>query len=191
MVRAPDEAMQFLWATCKKDGKPHARDSWELELKRDDKVKVIKDMGNDWFVVLNGKEMKGWAHGSWLDFENRKVRADAREAYTRFQEDVRTALVPGQLRDFPAMASYMDVCTKVECQPLKEEVSLLGICVHDLLALLQGSGKVSYEWLKEKRNVWHPDRFARFCLAECSERLKPMAEKMFVMYGVLMDACNG
>lgn len=87
------------------------------------------------------------------------------------------------------MKSYVHDCTKVECKPQKQDESLLGICVHDLLALLEGSGRFSYEWLKEGRNLWHPDRFAQFCKPEEAERLKPMAEEMFVMYGILMDEC--
>ena len=57
-------------------------------------------------------------------------------------------------------------------------------------ALLQASGKYSYEWLKEERNLWHPDRFARFVHPDHMERLTLMAEQMFVMYGILMEACK-
>jgi hypothetical protein len=88
------------------------------------------------------------------------------------------------------MTKYVDECTRAGCQPLKEDVSGLGICTHDLLVLLQASGKYSYGWLKEERNVWHPDRYARFCHPDHVERLRLQAEQMFVMYGILMEDCK-
>jgi methylenetetrahydrofolate dehydrogenase (NADP+)/methenyltetrahydrofolate cyclohydrolase/formyltetrahydrofolate synthetase len=191
VAQRPEKSIPLQWATSKKSGRPHAQESWELELKKGEQVEVIQDMGRDWFVVMDKRRGKGWAHGSWLDFGNRRVHADAKHAYKQFEEDLGKALVPGQLCSFPTMTSYvLDACTKAECQPLREDISLLGICVHDLLALLEGSGRYSYEWLKEGRNCWHPDRFARFCHPGHADRLKPMAEQMFVMYGMLMEVCR-
>jgi methylenetetrahydrofolate dehydrogenase (NADP+)/methenyltetrahydrofolate cyclohydrolase/formyltetrahydrofolate synthetase len=57
-----------------------------------------------------------------------------------------------------------------------------------LEVLLRGSGRYSYAWLKEERNIWHPDRFSRFCQADFVDQLKVKAEQMFVLYGVLMQA---
>jgi methylenetetrahydrofolate dehydrogenase (NADP+)/methenyltetrahydrofolate cyclohydrolase/formyltetrahydrofolate synthetase len=190
MARSPEEPVPFQWATAKKSGRPHGADAWEAELRKGEKIKVIRDMGRDWFVVVDRKGVKGYVHGSWIDFGDRAVHKDSKVAYGQFQGDLQRLLIPGQLQRFPAMTSYVDECTKPDCQSLKENVSSLGICVHDLLVLLQGSGKYSYEWLKEGRNVWHPDRFARFCHSDQMEGLKLKAEQMFVMYGILMEVCK-
>jgi methylenetetrahydrofolate dehydrogenase (NADP+)/methenyltetrahydrofolate cyclohydrolase/formyltetrahydrofolate synthetase len=159
-------------------------------LRKGETVKVIHDMGRNWFVVTDKKDVKGFVHGSWLVFGDGAVHKDSKTAYGQFVEDIRELLKPGQLQSFLAMTSYVDECTERDCQLLKEDVSKLGICTHDLRALLQASGKYSYEWLKEERNLWHPDRFARFIHPDHMERLTLMAEQMFVMYGILMEACK-
>lgn len=183
---SPDESSQlmaltqgtvtFKWATSKKSGRPHPSDAWELKLKKGQRVKVLRDMGRDWHIAVDNKGAKGWVHGSWLDFGDDKVHTDSRAAYTQFVLDLQKLLIPRELHDFPIMKSYVNECSRAECKPQKEDASLLGICIHDLLVLLEGSGQISYEWLKEGRNVWHPDRFAQFCQPEQAERLKPTAE---------------
>ncbi|CAN9150388.1 unnamed protein product [Alternaria alternata] len=185
-----EDDVSFQWATTKKSGRPHRADSWELVLRKGETVKVIHDMGRNWFVVTDKKDVKGFVHGSWLVFGDGAVHKDSKTAYGQFVEDIRELLKPGQLQSFLAMTSYVDECTERDCQLLKEDVSKLGICTHDLRALLQASGKYSYEWLKEERNLWHPDRFARFIHPDHMERLTLMAEQMFVMYGILMEACK-
>ena len=85
------------------------------------------------------------------------------------------------------MTSYVDECTEPDCQLAKEDVSSVGICVHDLLVLMMGSGRYDYKLLKGQRNVWHPDKFGQFCHPDHAERLKPMAEQMFVLFGILME----
>ncbi|KAJ4991584.1 hypothetical protein SVAN01_02965 [Stagonosporopsis vannaccii] len=185
----PDETKSFRWAICKRGGRPHASDSWELELQVGQLVKVWEDRGGHWFVVEVHGGMVGWAHGSRLAFCGTKMHKDPRGTYLQFQEDVRKLLVPGQLREFPPLSEYMDVCSNAACKPAKGS-SQLGICVHDLQALLEGSSCYCYEWLKEERNMWHPDRFARFCHTDHREELKTSAQEVFVMYGVLMDMCR-
>ena len=128
-------------------------------------------------------------HGSWLAFCGSRVPEDARNTYTQFQNDMRKLLVPGQLREFPPFREYMSDCTNAACQPLKEDTEL-GICAHDLQMLLEGSGQYCYDWLKEERNVWHPDKFARYCQPSHKEHLKSSAQEVFVLYGVLMDNCE-
>ena len=186
-VERSDKPREYQWATCKKSGRPHVGELRELRVIKNEKIKILRDMGRDWFIAERREGTQGWVHRSWLDFSNQKSRPDAKRAYAQFREDVQKVLETGQTCDFPIMASYIDSCTKPDCQPLKETDSLLGICIHDLMVLLDGSGRYSYEWLKEERNAWHPDRFARFCHPEHADRLKPMAEQMFVLYGVLMD----
>jgi|TARA_R110002003_G_scaffold117_23_gene10508 hypothetical protein len=151
------------------------------------KVKVLQDMGNDWYLVEGTKGMKGWAHGSWLDFSNREPQQDARNAHARFSDDLQKMQVSGQLRDFPKMDGYMNVCTRAECKTLKDDCDSVGICLHDLQALLQGSELYGLQYVKEGRNLWHPDRFARFCQADAAHQLKVKAEQMFVLYGLLME----
>ncbi|CAA9962479.1 SH3 3 domain containing protein [Pyrenophora teres f. maculata] len=184
----PEEDVPFQWATSKKSGRPHRNDGWELELTKGKKVKVTRDMGRGWFLVMGAQGRQGYVHGSWLDFGDGKVHRDLQAAYTQFRGDVKMLqLAPGWLVKFPNMASYVDECSQLGCQQLKEDDTKLGICIHDLRELLAASGKCSYEWLREGRNVWHPDRFARFCHAEHVDEMKPMAEQMFVMYTKLMD----
>jgi hypothetical protein len=182
------EADTSLLATSKKKGRPHGQDSWELEIKKGEQLKVIRDMGRNWYVVMDRRGRKGWVHGSWLNFGNRKVHANAKAAYRQFKDDIDQMLISGQLRTFPPMSTYVDTCTRPGCRSLKDNPARLGICVHDLAILLEGSGACSYGWLKAERNVWHPDRFARFCRREHADHLKSLAEQMFVMYGKLMEA---
>jgi methylenetetrahydrofolate dehydrogenase (NADP+)/methenyltetrahydrofolate cyclohydrolase/formyltetrahydrofolate synthetase len=175
-----------LWATSKRAGSSHL-DAWELELKQGEKVKILQEMGSDWFVVEGRKGIKGWVHGSWLDFSNRQTRPDARTAYHQFSGEIQDMLVPGQPRAFPSLANYADSCTRAGCRPVKDDGSLTGLCLHDLETLLRGSGCYAYAWLKEQRNIWHPDRFARFCQPAHAGQLKVKAEQLFVLYGVLMQ----
>lgn len=95
-------------------------------------------------------------------------------------------MVPGKLREFPPVKNYANTCKKVECQPLKKDKSLKGICVHDLSNLLQALGSFGRQWVNAGRNVWHPDKFARFCVQERVGDLKPKAQEMFVLYSILM-----
>ncbi|KAF2623885.1 hypothetical protein BU25DRAFT_349118 [Macroventuria anomochaeta] len=184
--RKPEKPKLFRWAISKRNGRPHPGESWELELKEGQKVKVWDHMGRDWHIVEGRGGTKGWVHGTWLEFCGSKVHKDPRHNYTLFQDDMRKLLIPGQLREFPPLCEYMSVCSNAACEPLKGG-SKPGICIHDLQTLLEGSGCYSYEWLKEERNVWHPDKFARYCHPEHKEHLKTSAQEVFVLYGVLMD----
>lgn len=181
------EDTHFLWAVSKRAGRPH-RDEWELDLNKGERVKVLQDMGCDWFVVEGRKAVKGWVHRSWLNFSNGQLHRDPKTAYSRFIDEMQKILVPGQLRSFPSISDYIDLCTRSECRSTKDDGNLTGVCYHDLEGLLRGSGRYSYAWLKEERNIWHPDRFSRFCQADFVDQLKVKAEQMFVLYGVLMQA---
>jgi hypothetical protein len=187
--REPEKPESFRWAVSKQEGRPHASDSWELKLKKGQKVKVWKDKGNDWYIVETERGAKGYAHGSWLAFYGNRALRDPGGTYAQFQADMRALLIPSQLRVFPSLREYMLDCTNAACEQLKS-TSQLGICVHDLQTLLEGSGRYCYEWLKEERIVWHPDKFARYCHTDHKEELKTYAQEMFVLYGVLMDMCR-
>jgi hypothetical protein len=187
--REPEKPKFFRWAISKNTGRPHPKDSWELELKKGQKIKVWEDLGNNWYMAENGLGIKGWVHGTWLAFCGSRVHKDPRSTYIQFQEDMRRLLVPGQLHDFPPLRDYMSECVNAACQPLKITTQI-GICVHDLHTLLEGSGQYCYDWLKEERNVWHPDKFARYCHPARKGQLKGSAQEVFVLYGVLMDMCE-
>lgn len=189
IAREPEKPAFFRWAISKGEGRPHASDTWEVKLKRGKKVKVWKDQGNDWYIIETEKGEKGYAHGSWLAFYGNRALKDPGRTYAQFQADMRTLLVPNQLRTFPSLREYMLDCTNAACEQRKS-TSQLGICVHDLQTLLEGSGRYCYEWLKEERIVWHPDKFARYCHTDHKEELKTYAQEMFVLYGVLMDMCR-
>ncbi|KAL7774985.1 hypothetical protein CFE70_005900 [Pyrenophora teres f. teres 0-1] len=158
----PEEDVPFQWATSKKSGRPHRNDGWELELTKGKKIKVTRDMGRGWFLVMGAQGRQGYVHGSWLDFGDGKVHRDLQAAYTQFRGDVKMLqLAPGWLVKFPNMASYVDECSQLGCQQLKEDDTKLGICIHDLRELLAASEHV--------------------------DEMKPMAEQMFVMYTKLME----
>lgn len=171
------------WATSKKEGRPHKSDTWELDLKKGERVEIFRDMGNDWYVGMGPEGILGMCHHSWLTFDTE----GSRDTYTLFHEHCLKILVPGKLRDFPPVKYYANTCKKGECQLLKKNQSLLGICEHDLRDLLQASGSFDRSWVKAGRNNWHPDKFARFCVPDRVEDLKPKAQEMFVLYGILIE----
>ncbi|KAF9728780.1 hypothetical protein PMIN03_011702 [Paraphaeosphaeria minitans] len=179
--------LMFQWAVSKYTGCSHARDTWELELKKGERVKVLKYMGNDWFFVENRRNEHGWVHKSWLDFQQMTPHVDPRKAYARFTVDVEKMFKAGNIRMFPVLNLYMNACTKDTCSPLKTDPHYLGICHHDLHELMRGSGDYSLDTLKTERNKWHPDRFARFCHPHHRETLREKAQALFVLFGVLME----
>lgn len=183
-MRAGKHPRPYRWARSKHTGRPHPKEPWELILRKDEMLKVIENRGNKWFIVSNSRGIKGWAHSSWLSFRFNH-HADPGEAYSRYVEDMESCLKPGQLRSFPEMSRYMDSCAEEACKPMKQEY--LGICSHDLARLLRGSGHYTRESLKEERNKWHPDKFARFCHPESRDKLRKKAEAVFVLHGVLID----
>lgn len=196
------DGFKMRFAISKKSGRPHLGEDRELYLNAGQKITVFKDMGRNWYVAEDMEGTKGWVHGSWLDFEDRKARSregmkkesnvhtreNAPEAYSRFVKHIQSLfLADRNLCDFPSLAPFMAECTLPECEQTEGDKPSVGICRHDLAKLLEGSGQYSFEWLKEQRNMWHPDRFARFCHAAHADRLKLQAEQMFVLYGQLMD----
>ena len=184
-----DSPKRFQWAISKRDGRPHPGEPWELELKKGQKVKLCEDMGRNWHIVEGRNGIKGWAHGTWLQYCGSKVHKDSRSTYSQFQRDMRELLVPGQICEFPALTEYMTTCSITACEAMRGNTQLRA-CVHDLQTLLVGSGCYSFQWLKEERNIWHPDKFARYCHPEHKERLIACAQEVFVLYGVLMDMCS-
>jgi methylenetetrahydrofolate dehydrogenase (NADP+)/methenyltetrahydrofolate cyclohydrolase/formyltetrahydrofolate synthetase len=183
--------LTFRWATCTKTGRPHgpSQDMWELRVKKGQTIKVLQSAGGDWHIVVDQKGMKGYAHSSWLDFTNRLHHQPLEKpegAWRRYSDDVKK-MVSGPVSNFLDMTDYVNDCTRAGCQLVKDSESSLGICAHDLRVLLGGSGCYCLEWLKEDRNKWHPDRFARLCAPQHAGLLKVKAQQLFVLYGILME----
>lgn len=172
------------WAYSKRAGRSHRTDEWELHLEKGARLRVLQDMGNDWYIVQNRQGKKGYAHGSSLDLREIQYRM----AYTRYADEMTKSLEPGMLKFFPDLASFVNDCEEEACDPAKAENAGLRICAHDLCNILRGSGEYSLEFLKHERNRFHPDRFARFCHPDHREELKAKAQALFVLFGVLMDS---
>ncbi|KAJ4350046.1 uncharacterized protein N0V89_008667 [Didymosphaeria variabile] len=177
----------FQWAISKHTGRSHAKDSWELDLKKGERVKILKYFGNDWFFVENRRGENGWVHKAWLDFQQMIPHVDPQEAYTQFTVDVEKMLKAGNICSFPDLSRYMSACTKDACSPLKKDTHCLGICIHDLHELMCGSGEYDLDRLKMERHKWHPDKFARYCHPDHRDTLREKAQAVFVLFGVLMD----
>lgn len=176
----------YQWARSKQKGRAHTTDTWELMLKKDERLKVVQSMGNGWYMLQNSDGDKGWAHVNSLVFEDN--HEGVQEAYARWEKDMATLFRAGEIRSFPDLTGYMNDCRREGCRSLK--TGLLGICAHDLRKLLGGSGVYSLEYLKTERNKWHPDKFARHCHAEHRETLIAKAEALFVLFGILIDGSS-
>jgi hypothetical protein len=72
------------------------------------------------------------------------------------------------------------------CVGLKDEKGGLRACRHDVERFLKASGLYSYEWLKQERIRWHPDRFGRLCEEGWREEGRKVAEEMFKVIDILM-----
>jgi hypothetical protein len=69
---------------------------------------------------------------------------------------------------------------------LKSDAQGLRACKHDVERLLRASGLYSYEWLRQERIRWHPDRFGRLCEERWREEGRRLAEEMFKTIDILM-----
>jgi hypothetical protein len=192
-LASQEGSTHFQWAVSLKSGRPHQHatelDVWELKLEKGQKVKVWKDMGKDWLLVEGKKMETGYVHSSWLKIVDDRYHQNPQTAWAQFDKAVQKVLAGG-VSEFPCMRNYVEVCAMEGCKAVKAvkaDRSALGICAHDLKALLEGSGCYSLAWVKEGRNMWHPDRFAQYCVPEQAGRLKDMAQQLFVLYGVLMS----
>ena len=52
---------------------------------------------------------------------------------------------------------------------------------------MRASALYCYEWLRQERLRWHPDRFGRLCDEGWRESGKKMAEEMFKIIDSLME----
>ncbi|ORY11341.1 hypothetical protein BCR34DRAFT_653153 [Clohesyomyces aquaticus] len=77
-------------------------------------------------------------------------------------------------------------CKYPPCLPLRLDPLGLRACPHDVESLFRASGLYSYEWLRQERLRWHPDRFGRLCEEGFREEGRRKAEELFKICGGLM-----
>ncbi|KAH7130211.1 hypothetical protein B0J11DRAFT_430713 [Dendryphion nanum] len=183
----------YQWAVVTRRGRPHPADTWELILDPGSRVKVIDDLGKEWFHAEARDGRIGYVHKSWLKFDKEKdLGSKPHGAYHDFKiETTQFFLSPlGSARAFPNIVQHLrqtKTCENEACKHVKQTVDGLGICHHDLERLLRGADTYSYAFLKDERNKWHPDKFARLCHPNHREELTKKAECVFVFVGLLMD----
>lgn len=98
---------------------------------------------------------------------------------------------PKLLSSFPYLPSSVTKCSLTACTMLKLEDNSIHACQHDVERLLRASGLYSYEWLRQERLRWHPDRFGRLCEEEWRETGKKLAGEMFKLMSVLIEELKG
>ncbi|KAH6612058.1 hypothetical protein C7974DRAFT_90569 [Boeremia exigua] len=98
-----------------------------------------------------------------------------------------TAPLPALLSAFPPLPRLPTPCTLLPCAATKAEPAGLRACKHDVETLLRGSGLYSYEWLRQERLRWHPDRFGRLCEVGWREEGRRVGGEMFKILGGLME----
>lgn len=91
------------------------------------------------------------------------------------------------LKSFPYLPNSITTCNMLSCEVLKADEESIHACQHDVEKLLRASGLYSYEWLRQERLRWHPDRFGRLCDDSWREVGKKMAGEMFKLIHGLME----
>ncbi|KAF2999816.1 Phosphatidylglycerol/phosphatidylinositol transfer protein [Curvularia kusanoi] len=94
------------------------------------------------------------------------------------------------LTTFPYLPPAVTTCALPSCELLKSEPLSIKACRHDVEMLMRASGLYGYEWLRQERLRWHPDRFGRLCAVEWREEGRRMAEEMFKIIDALMEDLN-
>ncbi|KAF2014349.1 hypothetical protein BU24DRAFT_423328 [Aaosphaeria arxii CBS 175.79] len=84
-----------------------------------------------------------------------------------------------RLSEFPYIPPAIATCTLPLCIEAKTDLSGLRACRHDVERLFKASGLYSYEWLRQERIRWHPDRFGRLCEESWRDTGRKLAEEMF------------
>jgi hypothetical protein len=118
------------------------------------------------------------------------LRPKPRKLQVRSQSSSIPTTTPGPaalLVAFPYLPAAVTVCALPSCELLKAELLSIKACRHDVEMLMRASGLYSYEWLRQERLRWHPDRFGRLCDEAWREDGKKMAEEMFKIIDALME----
>lgn len=87
---------------------------------------------------------------------------------------------------FPYIPAAIATCALPVCTLQKVEPGSLRACKHDVEKFLRASGNYGYEWLRQERLRWHPDRFGRLCAEEWRDEGRKVAEEMFKMIDILI-----
>ncbi|KAF2260923.1 hypothetical protein CC78DRAFT_584306 [Lojkania enalia] len=178
----PEEDLHHLRKVeCKREGRVHRFDNWELHVRCGQILDLIQDQGKSRVVARNRKGEKGFIHKSFLDFS-----LIPEEAYDAFKKASEKLFASRALTAFLNLSQFAS-CSESRCQSQKGDARGVGICHHNLEKVLQGSGTYTREFLREERMKWNPDRLASICHPQNRDELQKKAEKVFVLIGVLMD----
>lgn len=90
------------------------------------------------------------------------------------------------LSSFPYLPAAVTTCRISACVTAKADPAGLRACKHDVERMLRASGLYSYEWLRQERIRWHPDRFGRLCEEDWREEGRRLAEEMFKVIDALI-----
>lgn len=91
------------------------------------------------------------------------------------------------LTQFPYLPATITMCRLASCTPAKADPDGLRACKHDVERLYRASGLYSFEWLRQERIRWHPDRFGRLCEENWRDKGRKLAEEMFKMIDSLIS----
>ena len=94
---------------------------------------------------------------------------------------------PTLLTTFPSLPAPLTICAIPVCVIYKASPGSLRACKHDVERFFRASGLYGYEWLRQERIRWHPDRFGRLCEEGYREEGRRVAEEMFKVLGVLIE----
>lgn len=105
--------------------------------------------------------------------------------------DTNSSTPTALLTSFPYLPPQTTTCALPHCIVTKSTPHDIKACKHDVEKLFRASGLYSYEWLRQERLRWHPDRFGRLCEDEWREVGRRMAEEMFKIIEGLMEELRG
>jgi hypothetical protein len=94
---------------------------------------------------------------------------------------------PGKLlTKFPYLPTAVTICRLETCAFAKADSAGIRACKHDVERLFRASGLYSYEWLRQERIRWHPDRFGRLCEESWRDTGRKLSEEMFKVIDTLL-----
>ncbi|KAF2753436.1 hypothetical protein EJ05DRAFT_505075 [Pseudovirgaria hyperparasitica] len=172
------------------------REPRELDLHVGETIEVLQMSSNLWYLgrTLTGKT--GYFPARCLGHSTSNAThappAVRAVAFSAWENNLKAILQEGGIKDFPYLPSHASICGLAACYAERRESDGLHVCRHDVEAFLRTSGCYDYAWLKTQRNLFHPDFFGRRCDADERIRaaLRRKAEKLFVIFGQLMETCS-
>ncbi|KAF2188693.1 hypothetical protein K469DRAFT_724582 [Zopfia rhizophila CBS 207.26] len=114
-----------------------------------------------------------------LQIRNPKANGPATQSIIPTSTSAANSRRPKLLSKFPYLPAALTTCALAQCIATKSEADGLRACRHDVEKLLRASGLYSYEWLRQERLRWHPDRFGRLCEESWRETGRKLAEEMW------------